>query len=87
MIFDLKSNAKIKELLPNGYHLLDMIMIPISLSDKISGEIYDTIGDLEIKTDTAGIPTDKRNILYKIMRSFTQKVEFLHIKSHFIWKK
>jgi len=76
MIFDIKSNAKINlglnvtELLPNGYHLLDMIMIPISLSDRISGEIYDSIGDLEIKTDTAGIPTDKRNILYKIYEKF-----------------
>ena len=42
-----------------GYHLLDMIMIPISLSDKITGEIEDISGTLEIKTNKADIPVNE----------------------------
>ena len=44
MKFSLNSNAKINiglnvtGVLPNGYHLLDMVMIPISLTDKLEGE-------------------------------------------------
>lgn len=76
MRFDLKSNAKINlglnvtGVLPDGYHLLDMVMIPISLSDTLSGEIHKESGELEIKTNMPGIPTGKENILYKIYEEF-----------------
>ena len=80
MKFTLKSNAKINVglnvlgKLENGYHLLDMVMVPISLADTINGEILNEAGDLEIKTNKFDIPTDKKNILYKIYDSFYEKV-------------
>ena len=76
MRFNLKSNAKINlglnvtGVLPNGYHLLDMVMIPITLSDNISGEICEQPGTLKITTNIPGIPTGKENILYKIYEEF-----------------
>lgn len=76
MKFLLNSNGKINiglnvtGVLPNGYHLLDMIMIPISLSDKITGEIEDISGTLEIKTNKADIPVNEDNILWKIYDKF-----------------
>ena len=76
MKFSLNSNGKINiglnvtGVLPNGYHLLDMIMVPISLSDKITGEIEDILGTLEIKTNKADIPVNEDNILWKIYDKF-----------------
>jgi 4-diphosphocytidyl-2-C-methyl-D-erythritol kinase len=74
--FSLNSNGKINiglnviGVLPNGYHLLDMIMVPISLSDRITGEIEDISGTLEIKTNKADIPVNEDNILWKIYDKF-----------------
>lgn len=76
MKFSLNSNGKINiglnvtGVLPNGYHLLDMIMVPISLSDRITGEIEDISGNLEIKTNKADIPVNEDNILWKIYDKF-----------------
>lgn len=76
MKFSLNSNGKINiglnvtGVLPNEYHLLDMIMVPISLSDKITGEIEDISGTLEIKTNKADIPVNEDNILWKIYDKF-----------------
>lgn len=79
MKFSLNSNAKINiglnvtGVLPNGYHLLDMVMVPISLSDKLNGEIFEESGDLEITTNKPSIPTGKENILWKIYDRFYEK--------------
>lgn len=76
MKFSLKSNAKINVglnvtgVLPNGYHLLDMVMVPISLTDGLDGEIFDEEGELEITTNKSSIPTGKENILWKIYNKF-----------------
>lgn len=76
MKFSLNSNGKINiglnvtGALSNGYHLLDMIMVPISLSDRITGEIEDISGTLEIKTNKADIPVNEDNILWKIYDKF-----------------
>lgn len=76
MKFSLKSNAKINVglnvtgVLPNGYHLLDMVMVPISLTDGLDGEIFDEEGELEITTNKPSIPTGKENILWKIYNKF-----------------
>ena len=76
MKFSLKSNAKINiglnvtGVLPNGYHLLDMVMVPISLTDRLDGEIFDEEGELEITTNKPSIPTGKENILWKIYNKF-----------------
>lgn len=76
MKFSLKSNAKINiglnvtGVLSNGYHLLDMVMVPISLVDRLDGEIFDEEGELEITTNKLSIPTGKENILWKIYNKF-----------------
>lgn len=76
MKFSLNSNGKINIGLnvtgrcENGYHLLDMVMIPISLSDTMTGEITDVKGTLTIETNNKDIPTGKENILYKIYDKF-----------------
>ena len=82
MKFSLNSNGKINiglnvtGVLPNGYHLLDMIMVPISLSDRITGEIEDITGTLEIKTNKADIPVNEDNILWKIYDKFYSESGF-----------
>jgi 4-diphosphocytidyl-2-C-methyl-D-erythritol kinase len=74
--FSLNSNGKINIGLnvtgrcENGYHLLDMVMVPISLSDTMTGEITDVKGTLTIETNNKDIPTGKENILYKIYDKF-----------------
>lgn len=76
MKFSLNSNGKINIGLnvtgrcENGYHLLDMVMVPISLSDTMTGEITDVKGTLTIETNKKDIPTGKENILYKIYDKF-----------------
>ncbi|WP_278573803.1 4-(cytidine 5'-diphospho)-2-C-methyl-D-erythritol kinase [Fusobacterium ulcerans] len=76
MKFSLNSNGKINIGLnvtgrcENGYHLLDMVMVPNSLSDTMTGEITDAKGTLTIETNKKDIPTGKENILYKIYDKF-----------------
>lgn len=76
MKFSLNSNGKINIGLnvtgkrEDGYHLLDMVMMPISLSDEMNGEIEDISGILTIETNKKDIPTGKENILYKIYDKF-----------------
>ena len=76
MKFSLNSNGKINIGLnvtgrcENGYHLLDMVMVPINLSDTMTGEITDAKGTLTIETNKKDIPTGKENILYKIYDKF-----------------
>ncbi|MGL5376715.1 MAG: 4-(cytidine 5'-diphospho)-2-C-methyl-D-erythritol kinase [Cetobacterium sp.] len=78
--YNLKSNAKINiglnivGVLENGYHLLDMTMLPISLSDNLNIKITDEVGSLKIKTNKKDIPTDESNILYKIYKAFYKKI-------------
>lgn len=61
--------------LENGYHLLDMTMHPITLSDKLTIEIFSEKGTLEITTNKVDIPTGKSNILFKIYDAFYKKTK------------
>lgn len=92
MKLNLIANAKLNlglnilEKLPNGYHSLDMLMVPISLADKLEVEFLDRPGNLKITCNKKDIPTDERNILYKIYNEFYKKIN-LHnqeIKVHLI---
>lgn len=83
MIKKIKSNCKIniglnvEGVLDNGYHLLDMVMVPIDLSDVLTIEFKEREGhNLIIKTTDPKIPTDERNILYKVYKSFYERVDF-----------
>ena len=72
----LESNAKINiglnilEKLDDGYHSLDMIMVPISLADRIFIDFKNKIGNLKISSNNKYIPTDERNIIFKIYKEF-----------------
>lgn len=76
MKVSIKSNAKINiglnilEKLSNGYHSLEMVMVPISLADDIEIEFTKERGELIITTNIVTIPTDKKNILWKIYDAF-----------------
>lgn len=76
MIIELKSNAKINLGLnivgkaENGYHLLDMVMVPISLSDDLSVNFKEIKGNLKIDTNIKEIPVGKDNIIFKIYNEF-----------------
>ena len=90
----IKANGKINiglnilEKLPNGYHSLDMIMAPISLSDELEIEYSNKKGNLTITTNKKEIPTDEGNIIWKIYDSFYRKVKLPRedIKVHLIKK-
>lgn len=75
------SNAKINiglnitEKLPNGYHLLDMIMVPISLTDKLEIKFNSQKGKLNISSNIKDIPCDEKNILYKVYKAFYEKTQ------------
>lgn len=75
----IKSNAKINIGLDvvrkreDGYHELDMIMIPIDLYDIIDVEISDEPGELSISTNKKEIPVDSSNIMAKVYNKFYEK--------------
>lgn len=75
------SNAKINiglnitEKLPNGYHLLDMIMVPISLADKLEIKFNNQKGKLNISSNIKDIPCNEKNILYKVYKAFYEKTQ------------
>ncbi|MDP0493645.1 MAG: 4-(cytidine 5'-diphospho)-2-C-methyl-D-erythritol kinase [Fusobacterium sp. JB021] len=54
----------------NGYHKLDMLMVPISLADKLEINFKNIKGNLKINCDNKNIPTDEKNIIYKIYNKF-----------------
>lgn len=76
MLINIKSNGKINiglnivEKLPNGYHSLDMTMLPISLADELTINFKEKKGNLHISSNIEDIPTDERNILWKIYDAF-----------------
>lgn len=77
----IESNAKINiglniiERLPNGYHNLDMTMVPISLADKLTIDFKNKKGKLKITSNIESIPTDESNILYKVYKRFYERLQ------------
>ena len=93
-IYNLKSNAKVNvglnilEKLENGYHLLDMIMLPISLSDNLLVKIdEEKTGDLKITTNDSAVPVDKRNIINKARNLFYENVNLSPLKMEIYLEK
>ncbi|MFK4786212.1 4-(cytidine 5'-diphospho)-2-C-methyl-D-erythritol kinase [Fusobacterium sp. MFO224] len=70
------SNAKINiglnilDRLSNGYHELDMLMVPISLADRLNINFKSKKGNLKINCNDEDIPKDENNIIYKIYNKF-----------------
>lgn len=51
---------------PDGFHELEMVMAPITLHDLVLVDIIDE--GIEITTNNRFIPTDERNIVYKVAK-------------------
>lgn len=77
--YKIKANAKINLGLnvlskrENGYHDLDMLMAPISLYDTLRIEVYPHGEGLSIVCKNQSVPTDRRNILWKVYVAFYQR--------------
>lgn len=80
-IYNLKSNAKINiglnvvGRLDNGYHLLDMIMVPITLSDNLLIKVSKKNGNLKITTNKKEIPVGSDNIVHKVSNEFYKETK------------
>ncbi|MGL4567740.1 MAG: 4-(cytidine 5'-diphospho)-2-C-methyl-D-erythritol kinase [Fusobacteriaceae bacterium] len=59
--------------LENGYHTLDMVMVPLDLSDKIYLNFCRKEGELKINSNDLKIPKGKENILHKIYSKYYHK--------------
>lgn len=89
MIVEAKSNAKINlglnivEKNQEGYHILDMIMVPISLSDNMRIDFKGEKGKLKIFSNKKGFPTGSKNIISKIYNLFYKETnltpELIHV--------
>ncbi|MGM0508389.1 MAG: 4-(cytidine 5'-diphospho)-2-C-methyl-D-erythritol kinase [Fusobacteriota bacterium] len=83
-----KSNAKINIGLnvlgkrEDGYHNLEMIMVPITLSDIIEVTFFSKKGDLSITCNKKDIPTGRDNIIYKIYEKFYKITGIENQKMH-----
>ncbi len=55
----------------DGYHELKMIMAPLMLHDLIEIEIIES--GIELSSNTNRIPTDQRNIMYKVAEAVINK--------------
>lgn len=72
----LESNAKINIGLniigknADSYHILDMLMAPINLSDTLKINFYEKKGNLSLKSNINSIPLDKDNIIYKVYEKY-----------------
>lgn len=81
MIYNIKANAKIniglniEGKLENGYHILDMIMVPVDLADELRIKLKNRKGDLKISTNKPEIPIDKKNILYRVYEAFFEEIK------------
>ncbi|MGL6063475.1 MAG: 4-(cytidine 5'-diphospho)-2-C-methyl-D-erythritol kinase [Fusobacteriaceae bacterium] len=77
-----RSNSKInvglniEGILENGYHSLDMIMVPISLSDYLHIEFKEKKGNLKILSNNPLVPTGEKNILSKIYKRFYEITKY-----------
>ncbi len=69
----------------DGYHDLEMIMTPITLHDLIYIEKIDQ--GIQITANTNRMPTDERNIMYKVARALIERYQIpygvkIHIYKH-----
>lgn len=56
---------------PNGYHDLEMIMVPLSLTDQIEVEMIS--GGAIIQSDASEIPCDRSNSLWKAVEALKRE--------------
>ena len=75
-MLEIVANAKVNLFLEitgklsNGYHTVDTVMQSVSLSDTLKIDLTDTKTGIKIICSDSDIPTDERNIAYKVARDF-----------------
>lgn len=75
----LNCNAKINiglnilEKRKDGYHDIDSIFLPISLSDTMRIKFFTEKGKLKISSNWKEIPLENKNIIYKLYKEFFRK--------------
>ncbi|HEY4533062.1 MAG TPA: 4-(cytidine 5'-diphospho)-2-C-methyl-D-erythritol kinase [Fusobacterium sp.] len=91
--YRVRANAKINiglnilEKKENGYHELDMTMLPISYYDMITFRVFSESGNLRIFCKNKSIPVDKKNILFKVYEKFYEKTKIKPLKIKISLKK
>lgn len=68
----------------DGYHDLEMIMAPISLHDLIYVNIIDE--GIEIQSNSKIVPTDERNIMYKVAKLLIERYDIQKGVKIFVYK-
>ena len=68
-----KVNLRLKVLgrRPDGYHDLQMVMVPLDLADELEVERVD--GGIEIRSDSTAVPADRSNILWKAAEALKER--------------
>lgn len=75
-MLEIVANAKVNLFLEitgklsNGYHTVDTIMQSVSLSDVLRIELLQNESEIRITCSDPEIPTDERNIAYKVARDY-----------------
>jgi len=69
----------------DGYHDIESIMHTVSLSDQITLELTD--GSIEITSNFPHVPTDEKNIAYKVAKAYFEHIKKsmgvkIHIEKH-----
>ena len=78
----LKANAKVNVALQvvgrrvDGYHNLDMVMLPIGLYDTIEIEVLDEEYETNVEFDDYSIPLGDKNSVNKAIRLLREKYHF-----------
>lgn len=60
----------------DGYHLIDMVTLPIELHDRIEIEVLPDNYDTIITCDDRSLPTDESNIVFKTLKVLNEKYPF-----------
>jgi len=77
-MLEIVANAKVNLFLEitgkltNGYHTVDTVMQSISLSDVLKIDLLPKESGIEITCSEPDIPTDERNIAYKVARDYLE---------------
>ena len=76
--------------LPNGYHAIESVMQSVSLCDTVTLTVDENCKDeceIEISSDSAVIPNDKSNIVYKCAKAFLDFNKINSKKCSFVIEK
>ena len=58
----------------DGYHILDMVTLPIELHDRIEIELLPSNYDTIITCDDRSLPTDESNLVFKALKVLNERV-------------